>query len=70
MIEVSRLNGKNFILNCELIKTIESTPDTLITLTSNEKMMVKESVESIIRQTIEYRRQLFQDLPTMIKSKE
>lgn len=58
MIEVSRLNGKKFILNCELIKYIESTPDTVITLTTNEKIMVLESPDEIIRRTIGYRRHL------------
>ena len=61
MIEVSRLNGKSFIVNCDLIKFVESTPDTIITLTSCEKLMVKESVDEILRRTMEYRKRLLQE---------
>lgn len=64
MITVSRLNSKKFILNCELIKYIEAIPDTLITLTSGEKLMVKESVEQVIEETMNYRKRLYQEKPT------
>jgi flagellar protein FlbD len=58
MIQLSRLNGKNFVLNCEMIKFIEATPDTVITLDSNEKFMVREPVAEVIRLAAEYRRSL------------
>ena len=37
MIQLTRLTGRAFILNCDLIKSIESTPDTVITLTTNDR---------------------------------
>jgi flagellar protein FlbD len=58
------LNSKKFILNCELIKYIEAIPDTLITLTSGEKLMVKESVEQVIEETMNFRKRLYQEKPT------
>ncbi len=58
MIKLSRLNGKEFVLNHELIKCLEATPDTIITLTSGEKLMVRETVEDVVRKTTEYRRRL------------
>lgn len=61
MIKVSRLNGKEFLLNCEMIKTIESTPDTIITLASGEKLMVREPVDEVLRRTVQYRQMLNQD---------
>jgi flagellar protein FlbD len=64
MITVSRLNSKSFVLNCELIKFIEAIPDTLITLTTGEKLMVKESVDAVIEQTMNYRKRLYQEKPT------
>jgi flagellar protein FlbD len=64
MIRVSRINGKPFVLNCELIKFIEATPDTLITLTSDEKIMVRESPDDVIRMTMEYRKRLYQEPPS------
>jgi flagellar protein FlbD len=63
MIQVSRLNGRGFILNAELIKWIESTPDTIITLLSNEKIMVKESVDEVVRRATDYRKRLHQEPP-------
>jgi flagellar protein FlbD len=56
MIILHRLNGKEFVLNAEHIKFVESTPDTLITLISgDEKFMVKESVEEVIKSVIDYK---------------
>jgi flagellar protein FlbD len=63
MIQVTRLNDKGFIINCELIKFIESTPDTLITLSTGEKLMVKESVDAVVAATMEYRKRLYQEKP-------
>ena len=58
MITVTRLNNKAMVLNAELIKTVESTPDTLITLINGDRMLVTESPEEIVRRAIEYGRQL------------
>lgn len=58
MISVTRLNDQKFILNAELIRTIEENPDTIITLISGEHMVVKESMAEIVRRTIEYGRHL------------
>jgi len=58
MIEVSRLNNKGFIINCEWIETVEATPDTVITLTNGKKFVVAESVEDIIRKVVEYKQKV------------
>ena len=58
MIEVNRLNHKEFIMNCEWIETVEATPDTVITLTNGKKFVVAESVEEIIRKVIEYKQKV------------
>lgn len=63
MIRVTRLNAKEFIVNCELIKFVESTPDTLITLTTGEKLMVRESVDHVVAETMNYRKRLYQEKP-------
>lgn len=59
LIEVTRLNKKEFILNCDWIETIEATPDTVITLTNGKKYVVSEKVEEIIRKVIEYKQKVF-----------
>ena len=58
MITVTRLNDQPLVLNAELIKTVESTPDTLITLINGDRMMVKESLDEIVRKAVEYGRQV------------
>lgn len=63
MIRLSRLNGKEFVVNCELIKFVEATPDTLITLTTGEKLMVEQSVDEVIAETVRYRQRIYRDPP-------
>ncbi len=58
MISVTRLNGDEFNVNAELIETLESTPDTLITLTTGRKMMVLESTDEVIDRVLQYRSQI------------
>ncbi len=59
MIWVTRLNGDRFVINAELIETIEANPDTTITLYNGNRYIVKESVEEIVNQVIEYKRKIF-----------
>ncbi|GAG08603.1 unnamed protein product [marine sediment metagenome] len=56
MIKTMRLNGKELVINAELVQFIEETPDTMITLTSREKIMVKDSIDEIISKIIDYQR--------------
>ena len=61
MIQLTRLNQQQLVLNSDLIEHIESTPDTVITLTTGAKFMVRESAEEIIRRVAEFRRQSGED---------
>ena len=58
MIRLTRLNKRPFVVNCELIKFVEETPDTVITLLSNEKIVVSESTDEVVDRVIEYGRRL------------
>jgi len=58
VIALTRLNGARFVLNAELIRVIEERPDTTITLTTGEHMIVRETLHEVVRRTIEYRRLL------------
>lgn len=58
MIPLTRLNHQAFVVNADLIKFIESTPDTLITLTSGERILVKEPSDEVIRRVVQYGRML------------
>ena len=58
MITVTRLNKQPMVVNAELIKFIEKTPDTLITLINGERFMVLEAVEEVVDKAIDYARQI------------
>ena len=55
MIQVTRLNRSNFILNAEWIETVEATPDTVITMVNGKKFVVTESVGEILSRVVEYK---------------
>lgn len=70
MIALRRLNGQEFILNSDLIETIEATPDTVITLVNNKKIIVTNSLEEVVRKAIKYKQLCGQALQVMQKSTE
>ncbi|MBZ4653172.1 MAG: flagellar FlbD family protein [Peptococcaceae bacterium] len=59
MITLTRLNGDIITVNAELIETVEATPDSIITLTTGKKFVVKESVEEIIAKTVTYKQAIY-----------
>jgi flagellar protein FlbD len=63
MIKVTRLKSRDheFVLNAELIETIEETPDTVITLTTGKKLIVEEPMDEIVRRVMDYRRAIFRN---------
>lgn len=64
MIQLTRLNHQQFAVNSDLIKFIEKAPDTVVTLTSGEKIVVLETPERVIEKVIEFRRALIATLPS------
>lgn len=58
MIEVTKLNDVLFIINADLIETIEATPDTVITLTNGKKLVIKESVDEVVAKAIAYQQRI------------
>lgn len=59
MIDVTRMNGKQFTLNSDLIETIEETPDTVLTLTTGKKIIVKESRQKVKNLVKLYQKEIF-----------
>lgn len=55
MIQLTRLNGNPLVVNSDLIKYAESSPDTMLTLLNGEKIVVLESCDEVVRRTIAYR---------------
>ncbi|HEY0828387.1 MAG TPA: flagellar FlbD family protein [Bacilli bacterium] len=58
MIPVTRLNGKQLIINAFLIESMESTPDTIITLTTGKKIIVLEPIADVISLVKSYMREI------------
>ena len=63
MIKLTKFNSDankkgEFILNAELIETIEQTPDTVVTLMNGKKLIVDEPMEEVVRRVMAYRREL------------
>jgi flagellar protein FlbD len=58
MIRLTRLNGEEFYLNSDLIETVEATPDSVISLTTRRKIVVRESVAEIVDRVKAYRRDI------------
>ncbi len=56
MIKVTRLNDSVMVINVEKIQSLQSTPDTVITFTNHDKIMVKEPMEEVSQLIVEYRR--------------
>jgi flagellar protein FlbD len=59
MIHVTRLNGNPLVVNSDLIKYAESSPDTMLTLVNGEKIVVLESCEEVVNRTVAYRARVF-----------
>jgi flagellar protein FlbD len=68
MIEVTRLNGNPMVLNSDLIKTAEASPDTMLTLVNGEKLIVRESCEDVVERVLAYRAQLLARVAQQIKA--
>ncbi len=58
MIELTRLNGSTMVLNSDLIKTAEASPDTMLTLINGEKLIVREDCADIAERVLAYRARL------------
>lgn len=64
MIKVTRFDGSQLYVNAELIEFIEATPDTIITLTNNRKLVVHEAATDVVEQIVAYKRRIHAG-PTM-----
>jgi flagellar protein FlbD len=54
MIELTRLNGQKLFVNCDLLKYAEASPDTVLTLMTGDKIVVREGCEDVVGLTVEY----------------
>jgi flagellar protein FlbD len=73
MIKLTRLNNHPLVVNCDLIKFVENAPDTVLTLVTGDKIIVRETTEQVLDLVIAFRRAVLSgltppstDLPTVI----
>jgi len=58
MIQLSMINDMTIVVNSDLIEFIEATPDTVISLSTGRKLIVRESIDEVIDKVVRYRRRL------------
>ena len=60
MIQLTRLNNQTLVLNADLVKFVEQSPDTVITLVNGEKFIVRESVDEVVQRVLQFRCSIMQ----------
>ena len=58
MISLRRLNNEPIMVNPDLIETLEATPDTVVTLTNGNKLLVRDSMDEVRQKIVEFKRQI------------
>ena len=64
MIQLTRLNGQAIMVNADLIETVEVTPDTVLTLVSGNKLIVRDSFQTIQDRIVEFKRKIYGPAPS------
>jgi len=64
MIHLTRINHVPLVVNSDLIEHIESTPDTIISLTNGQKLVVSETVDEVVERVVEFRRAILRGFET------
>jgi flagellar protein FlbD len=62
MIQLTRLNNSPLIVNSDLVKFVEQSPDTVITLVNGEKILVREKADEVLHRIVEFRRSILQGI--------
>jgi flagellar protein FlbD len=62
MIQLTRLNNSPLIVNSDLVKFVEQSPDTVITLVNGEKILVREKADEVLNRIVEFRRSILQGM--------
>jgi flagellar protein FlbD len=59
VISLRRLNNQVIMVNADLIESLEATPDTVVTLTSGNKLLVRDSMEEIQTKIVDFKRRIY-----------
>jgi len=58
MVHLTRINDTHFVINAEMIELVESSPDTIVSLTTGHKYLVKDTVDEVIAKVVEYKQSI------------
>lgn len=58
MIKVTRLDNREVVVNADLVEFVESTPETIISTTTGKKVVIRESVDEVIKRVVDFRRRV------------
>lgn len=58
MITVHKLNGNAVVINAELIESLEPGPQTVVSLATGNRFVVRESAVEITAKVLEYRQKV------------
>lgn len=67
MIQLTRLNNSSLIVNSDLIKFVEQSPDTVLTLVNGEKILVRERADEILERIVAFRRAVLQGINPLLE---
>ena len=67
MVELTKLNGVAFVLNSNLIETIETIPETKVTLTTGKYFLVQEMRQDVVNRVIAYNQKIFKNVIRVTK---
>ena len=70
MIKVTRLNGSELYINADLIETLEATPDTVLTLTTDDKWVIREAPDEVVERIIAYKNRIRDERPRLLKPED
>jgi len=70
MILLTRLNNRPLVVNSDMIKFIENTPDTVITLVSGEKIVVLETVVEVMEEIVNFRRRIVSAAGALVRDSD
>ena len=63
MINLTRLNGAEIVVNANVLESLEATPDTVLSLTSGQKLVVRETISEVVEKVIRYQRRVHTSPP-------
>lgn len=68
MIRLTRLNNQPLAVNADLIKFVEQAPDTVLTLVTGEKLVVRETANEVLDRVFEFRRSILSDHTSQVST--